>query len=33
MWRKSRELLKGTRPQDQIAPTRVNFPTFRINRG
>lgn len=33
MWRKSRELLKGTRPQDQIAPTRVNFPNFRINRG
>lgn len=33
MWRKSRELLKGTRPQDQLAPTRVNFPTFRINRG
>ncbi|CAN5853222.1 hypothetical protein BH23ACT12_BH23ACT12_20590 [soil metagenome] len=33
MWRKSRQMLKGTRPQDQIAPTRVNFPTFRINRG
>ena len=33
MWRKSRELLKGTRPQDQIAPTRVNFPNFRVNRG
>lgn len=33
MWRKSRELLKGTRPQDQIAPTRFNFPTFRVNRG
>lgn len=33
MWRKSRELLKGTRPQDQVAPTQVNFPNFRINRG
>jgi hypothetical protein len=33
MWRASRKLLKGTRPQDLIAPTRVNFPTFRVNRG
>jgi hypothetical protein len=33
MWRASRKLLVGTRPQDQIAPTRVNFPTFRVNRG
>jgi hypothetical protein len=33
MWRASRKLLEGTRPQDQIAPTRVNFPTFRVNRG
>lgn len=33
MWRKSREMLRGTRPQDQVAPTRVNFPTFRVNRG
>lgn len=33
MWRKSRQLLKGTRPQDQIAPTRFNFPTFHVNRG
>jgi hypothetical protein len=33
MWRKSRQMLRGTRPQDQVAPTRVNFPNFRINRG
>ena len=33
MWRASRKLLKGTRPQDLVAPTRVNFPTFRVNRG
>lgn len=33
MWRASRKLLRGTRPQDLVAPTRVNFPAFRVNRG
>jgi hypothetical protein len=33
MWRASRKLLVGTRPEDQISPHRVNFPAFRINRG
>jgi hypothetical protein len=33
LWRASRKLLVGTRPEDQISPHRVNFPAFRINRG
>lgn len=33
MWRTSRKMLKGTRPEDRVAPTTVNFPNFRINRG
>lgn len=33
MWRTSRKLLKGTRPEDQKPPTAVAFPDFRINRG
>ncbi len=33
MWRASRKLLVGTRPEDQVSPHRVNFPAFRINRG
>ncbi len=33
MWRTSRKLLKGTRPEDLTPPTAVNFPNFRINRG
>lgn len=33
LWRTSRKLLVGTRPEDQLSPHRVNFPEFRINRG